>query len=86
MRSVAITIKKLPPHLISQAKLQILTLVTNLQTSSDGSQATASRGESSALLLQQPYATPSNNDSSCIIQSKPDAYMTDTESYALRYS
>ncbi|KAL3279254.1 hypothetical protein HHI36_016767, partial [Cryptolaemus montrouzieri] len=35
MRSIALTIEKLPLTLISQAKLQILTLVTNLQESSD---------------------------------------------------
>ncbi|KAL3281280.1 hypothetical protein HHI36_004493 [Cryptolaemus montrouzieri] len=35
MKSIALTIKKLPPNSISQAKLQILTLVTNLQESSD---------------------------------------------------
>ncbi|XP_071054637.1 uncharacterized protein [Onthophagus taurus] len=34
MRSIALMVKKLPPNLISQAKLQILTLVTNLQASS----------------------------------------------------
>lgn len=42
MRSVAMMVKKLPPNLVNQAKLQILTLVSNLQesvTSSNNIQA-----------------------------------------------
>lgn len=35
MRSMALMLKKLTPNLINQAKLQILTLVTNLQASMD---------------------------------------------------
>lgn len=35
MKSIALTIKKLPSQLIPEAKLQILTLVTNLQASSN---------------------------------------------------
>lgn len=33
MRSMALMLKKLPPNLINQAKLKILTLITNLQAS-----------------------------------------------------
>lgn len=59
MKSIALTVKTLPPHLISQAKLDILSSVTRLQ-----SQAFYSNSTVDAACFNVPYflSTPSTSN------------------------
>ncbi|KAF5280023.1 hypothetical protein FQA39_LY05404 [Lamprigera yunnana] len=62
MRSVALIIKKLPVHLIAQAKLQILTLATNLQGSASTTSSRVSNnftGAAGLTSLTNPSPHPS---------------------------
>lgn len=82
MRNIALTIKKLPPLIISQAKLQILTLVTNLQAQASSSEVHNSAAPHTATM------SPRNSSFNTTDEPNTDIYVSEPEhssSYTLRY-
>lgn len=79
MKSIALTVKKLPPQMIPQAKLEILTLVTNLQASSHHQQ---SYSTAATTPLSAPLSVATDSSAT------PDALFNtpnnNTEPYTLR--